>query len=147
MIAAGTSADRMDTSCQLCAANRTSAGEPVIDFGDWALILHPDSAVRGHAMLVALRHVENFSDLTDSEAEQFARVQKVVERSLLDVTHMDRAILMKLGIQTPHLHIHIYPVSSALSREEVQRILDAEVSEEREPGFAKMLRERILRLT
>lgn len=98
-------------------------------------------------MLVIKRHVENFSDLTDSEAQQFARVEKVCERALLDVTGTDRAILMKLGIATPHLHIHIYPVSSRATRAEVQRIIDAEVAETREPEFAKSVRERILRLT
>lgn len=117
------------------------------DFGDWALLLHPDSAVRGHAMLVVKRHVENFADLTDSEAQQFARVEKVCERALLDVTRTDRAILMKLGIVTPHFHLHIYPVSSRLTRAEVQRIIDAEVSESRDPDFFNSVRDRILRLT
>lgn len=98
-------------------------------------------------MLVARRHVENFADLTDSEAQQFARIQKVVERALLDVTRTDRAILLKLGIQVPHFHLHIYPVSSRMNRAEVLRVIDAKVSEEREPGFAAAVRERILRLT
>lgn len=98
-------------------------------------------------MLVLMRHAQNFSDLTDDEAQQFVRVEKVCERALLDVTRTDRAILLKLGIATPHLHVHIYPVSGALGREEVQRIIDAEVREEREAGFAKAVRERILRLT
>jgi diadenosine tetraphosphate (Ap4A) HIT family hydrolase len=131
--------------CVFCD-DRTSAGEEITDFGDWTLLLHPDSAVRGHAMLVVKRHVENFSGLTDSEAQQFARAEKVCERALLDVTRTDRAILMKLGIATPHLHVHIYPLSSRLTRPEVQRIIDAQVSETRDPDFAKSVRERILRL-
>jgi len=98
-------------------------------------------------MLVAKRHVENFADLTDSEAQQFARVERVCERALLDATGAARAILMKLGIATPHLHIHIYPVPGDATREEVQRIIDAKVREKREPGFAKLVRDRILRLT
>ncbi len=98
-------------------------------------------------MLVLSRHVENFADLTDSEAQQLARVQKVVERALLDVTRTDRAILLKLGIQTPHFHLHIYPVSRTMTRSDVMRAIDAEVSEPREPDFAKRVKERILRLT
>lgn len=98
-------------------------------------------------MLVARRHVENFGDLTDAEAQEFARIEKVCERALLDVTGTDRAILVKLGIVVPHLHIHIYPVSSRLGREDVDRILAAQVSEEREPGFAKSVRDRMTRLT
>ena len=137
----------MNDSCQLCAANLSSAGELIVDFGDWKFLLHPDAAVRGHAMLVAPRHVENFADLTDSEAQQLARVQKVVERALLDVTHTDRAILLKLGIQVPHFHLHIYPVSRTLSRDDVMRVINAEVAETRDADFGKRLKDRILRLT
>jgi diadenosine tetraphosphate (Ap4A) HIT family hydrolase len=137
----------MNDSCPLCAANLSSAGELVADFGDWKLLLHPDSAVRGHAMLVAGRHIENFADLTDSEAQQLARVQKVVERALLDVTGADRAILMKLGIAVPHFHLHIYPVTRSMTRDDVMRVIDAKVSEERAPGFGKTVLERIHRLT
>ena len=134
-------------TCVLCSPDLTAAGELITDFGDWKLLLHPDSAVRGHAMLVARRHVENVSDLSDSEAQQLVRVQKVAERALLDVTNTDRAILLKLGIQTPHLHLHIYPVSRSMTRAQVQDAIDAKVSEEREPDFAKKVKDRIFRLT
>ncbi|HEV8659695.1 MAG TPA: HIT domain-containing protein [Thermoanaerobaculia bacterium] len=137
----------MNDSCSLCGENLSAAGEIIVDFGDWKLLLHPDSAVRGHAMLVIARHVENFTDLTDSEAQQFARVQRVAERALLNATGTDRAILLKLGIAVPHLHIHIYPVSRKLTRADVMRIINAEVSEERPPGFAKAVRDGILHLT
>ena len=98
-------------------------------------------------MLVLSRHVENFADFTDPETQQFARVQKVVERALLDITDTDRAILLKLGIQVPHFHLHIYPVSHAMSRGDVMRVINAEVSEPREEDFGKRLRDRMLRLT
>ena len=98
-------------------------------------------------MLVIARHVENFADLTDSEAQQFARVQKVAERALLHTTGTDRVILLKFGIAVPHLHIHIYPVSRKLTRADVMRIINAEVSEERPAGFAKTLRDQVLHLT
>jgi diadenosine tetraphosphate (Ap4A) HIT family hydrolase len=137
----------MNDSCQLCAANLSAAGELIVDFGDWKLLLHPDSAVSGHAMLVLSRHAENFADLTDSEAQQFARVAKVVERALLDVTKMDRAILLKLGIAVPHFHLHIYPVTRAMTRSEVNRVINGEVTEERDSDFGKRVKDRILRLT
>lgn len=137
----------MNDSCQLCEANLSSAGELIVDFGDWKLLLHPDSAVRGHAMLVLSRHAENFADLTDSEAQQFARVEKVAERALLDVTKMDRAVLLKLGIAAPHFHLHIYPVPRAMTRTEVNRVINGEVKEERDPDFGKRVKDHILRLT
>lgn len=137
----------MNDSCELCAANLSSAGELIVDFGDWKLLLHPDAAVAGHAMLVLSRHAENFADLTDSEAQQFARVEKVVERALLDVTKMDRAILLKLGIAVPHFHMHIYPVPRTMTRSDVDRVIQGAVKEERERDFGKRVKDRILRLT
>ncbi len=86
-------------------------------------------------MVVARRHVENASDLEPGEWLHFARVHHAAERALLEVTGAERAVLLKLGIQTPHLHVHIYPVRAALSRAEVQEILDARVREEVEDGF------------
>ncbi len=119
----------------------------IFDFGGWRLLLHLDSAVRGHAMLASSRHVENFADLHDTEAQQFGRVQRVAERALLDVTGTDRAILLKLGVQTPHFHVHIYPVKKTMSRAAIMQAINGDAFEEREPGLAKKVRDRILRLT
>ncbi len=119
----------------------------IFDFGDWKLLLHPDAAVRGHAMLVLSRHVENFADLNDAEAQQFARVQRVAERALLDATGSDRAVLLKLGVQTAHFHLHLYPVKREMSRSAILRAINAKVTEEREPDFVKKVRGLILHLT
>jgi diadenosine tetraphosphate (Ap4A) HIT family hydrolase len=137
----------MHDSCLLCAPDLTKAGELIMDFGDWRLLLHADSSVKGHAMLAAVRHVENFADLSETEAHEFARVQRVVERALLDVTATDRTILMKLGVQTPHFHVHIYPVRKTMSRTEIMRAINGDVAEAREEDFARRVRDRILRLT
>jgi diadenosine tetraphosphate (Ap4A) HIT family hydrolase len=68
------------------------------------VILHED----GHPMIVARRHVENVSDLAPEEWAQFAKVWHHTERELLKQTGAERAIILKLGIQTPHLHVHLY---------------------------------------
>jgi diadenosine tetraphosphate (Ap4A) HIT family hydrolase len=100
------------------------------------VLLHEDSAVRGHAMVVWRAHVENVSDLSEQDAAHFARVHHAAEKALLAVTGAERAVLLKLGIMTPHLHLHIYPLSAALDRAAVMAILDGKTREEREPGFA-----------
>jgi histidine triad (HIT) family protein len=111
-----------------------------------AVLLHPDSAVAGHAMVVAKRHVENIADLDDREREHFIRIHAAAERVLLDMTRTDRAILVKLGIAVPHLHLHIYPVSRRLDRKSVQRIIDAEVREQRHPHLVDEVRLGLWRL-
>ena len=108
-------------TCTLC-------DEPVgaIVFEDeWTrVILHEDGSPRGHAMVVSRRHVENASDLEEEEFAHLARVWHRAERALLDATGAERAIILKLGILTPHLHVHIYPVQATATREEVFAAID-----------------------
>ncbi|HEY2325171.1 MAG TPA: hypothetical protein VGJ82_20100, partial [Thermoanaerobaculia bacterium] len=61
----------------------------------------------------------------------------------LEVSKADRAILMKLGIATPHLHVHIYPVSATLGRTAVMRIINAETHETRDEAFIDELRKHL----
>jgi diadenosine tetraphosphate (Ap4A) HIT family hydrolase len=91
-------------------------------------------------MVVAKPHVQNFSDLMPPERERFAAVHAAAERALLEITGADRAILLKLGIAVPHLHLHIYPVRADLDRESVMRIIDGKGNAERGPGFADRVR-------
>lgn len=100
------------------------------------MLLHEDSAVRGHAMVVWRAHVENFSDLGEDDAAHFAHVHRAAEKALLEVTGAERAVLLKLGIMTPHLHLHIYPVAASLDRAAVMAIIDAKTREERDADFA-----------
>jgi diadenosine tetraphosphate (Ap4A) HIT family hydrolase len=98
-------------------------------------------------MLVWTEHVENLSDLTPDEYAHFLKVHQRVERALLDITRTERAVLLKLGIITPHLHLHIYPVSASLDRAQVMDIIDGKtvdpVSEEERRTFIEELRQRL----
>ena len=110
-------------TCVFCHEPR-DAGELIFEDEKLAVILHNDWTVRGHTMIVCNEHVENVADLTPDEYAHFAAVHHRVEKALLDVTRTDRAILLKLGIATPHLHLHIYPVSASLDRAQVMEIID-----------------------
>jgi diadenosine tetraphosphate (Ap4A) HIT family hydrolase len=132
--------------CVFCTEPH-NAGEPIFDDGRMLALLHPDWAVRGHAMLVWTEHVENLSDLTPDEYAVFFKAHQRVERALLDVTGADRAVLLKLGIVTPHLHLHIYPVSASLDRAQVMEIIDGKtvdpMSDEERRAFIEELRHRL----
>ena len=128
--------------CVFCTDPR-EAGEIVYEDGRVWVILHADWAVRGHAMVVWRRHVENVADLTLDDAVHFAAVHHRAERALLAATKAERAVLMKLGIATPHLHLHIYPVSAALRREEVFEIIEARVRAAYDEALVAELRERL----
>jgi diadenosine tetraphosphate (Ap4A) HIT family hydrolase len=136
----------MSMTCLLCNDPR-SAGEVLFEDDRVLVILHDDFAVRGHAMVVWKAHVENVADLTIDEWIHFAAIHHRAERALLAVMRADRAVLMKLGIATAHLHLHIYPVSASLDRADVMEIIDGRVRDsmdERErQAFINELRERL----
>jgi len=132
--------------CVFCHEPR-DAGALIFEDEKLAVILHNDWAVRGHAMIVWKEHVENVADLTPEEYAHFAAVHYRVEKALLDVTRADRAILLKLGIATPHLHLHIYPVSATLDRAQVMEIIDGKtvdpMSDDQRKAFIEELRKRL----
>jgi len=128
--------------CVFCEQPWTT-GEILVETGVGTVILHSDWAVRGHTMIVSKRHVENLSDLGDSEAAELLQLARSVEDLLLEKTGADRAILMKLGIQTPHLHLHIYPVSSDLDRAAVMRIIDAKTQVPVDEQFVRILKDHL----
>jgi diadenosine tetraphosphate (Ap4A) HIT family hydrolase len=65
------------------------------------------------------------------------------EGALLAATGADRAILLKLGIATPHLHLHIYPMSASIDRAAVMGIIDARVRDPFDQTLIDELRERL----
>jgi diadenosine tetraphosphate (Ap4A) HIT family hydrolase len=104
------------------------------------VVLHDDWAVRGHAMVVWRRHVQNLCDLAADDLAHLMSVFVRAERALLALTGAERAVILKLGIATPHLHMHIYPVGAQLDRAAVQAIIDANVREPRDAKFVDDLR-------
>jgi diadenosine tetraphosphate (Ap4A) HIT family hydrolase len=106
-------------SCVFCT-DVHSAGEVLAEDEHTWVVLHPE----GQVMVVARRHAENVSDLTEEEWLHFARVWHRAERELREGTGAERVIVMKLGIQTPHLHVHLYPFMSDDTRESVFAVID-----------------------
>jgi diadenosine tetraphosphate (Ap4A) HIT family hydrolase len=131
----------MNDSCLFCG--HLNSLELVYDDDRAAVALHEDWAVRGHAMVIWKRHVENISELSEEDVAHFWRVYQMTERALLETTKTDRAIMLKLGIAVPHLHVHIYPVRESLDRAAVNDIIEGRVREPREEAFVNALRHRL----
>jgi len=125
--------------CLFCI-DPSQAGDVVQETAHAWVVLHEDWAVPGHAMVIARRHVQNVSDLSDHEWEHFSATWRRAERALLRATGADRAIVMKLGIATPHLHVHIYPVMNDTSRRDVFEAIDAKTRAPRDEQLVERLR-------
>ncbi|HEX2123083.1 MAG TPA: HIT family protein [Thermoanaerobaculia bacterium] len=126
-------------SCVFCD-DPARAGDVVFEDAQTFVVLHEDWSVRGHVMIVAKRHVENASDLYADEWAHFTRIWQQTERVLLELTHADRAIALKLGIQTPHLHVHLYPVAATATREEVFAAIEGKTRAPRDEEFVAKLK-------
>ena len=125
-------------TCVFCT-NLPSAGELIFETDDAWVLLHPDWSPKGHAMVVAKRHLENVSALGEDEWLNVARTWHRAERAILDATGAERAIILKLGIMTPHLHVHIYPARATDTRDDVFAAIDGKRGEARDPDFVKLL--------
>jgi diadenosine tetraphosphate (Ap4A) HIT family hydrolase len=101
-------------SCVFCT-NANDAGTILEEDEHTWTIRHP----QGQTMVVAKRHVENVSDLDEEEWLHVARVWHRAERELRAKTGAERVIVLKLGVQTPHLHIHLHPFSAEATRDEI----------------------------
>jgi diadenosine tetraphosphate (Ap4A) HIT family hydrolase len=126
-------------SCVFCT-DPARSGEIVFEDDRTLVILHEDWSPRGHAMVVAKRHVENASDLDADDWTHMTAVWHCAERVLLEATGADRAVILKLGIMTPHLHVHIYPVSAGADRAEVFAMFDGQRGTARDGGFVDEVR-------
>jgi histidine triad (HIT) family protein len=138
-----TVADNRPMTCILC----TPPAAPLFEDDICYVMLHDDRAVAGHAMVVAKQHVQNARDLDRESWLHIADVWRMAEDALLAETGRERSIVMKLGIQVPHLHIHLYPVSADADRTAVMAAIDGKVQEERDEGFEERVRARIGRLS
>ena len=121
-------------SCELCESI-AQTGDVVFEDEHASVVLHNDWSVRGHAMIVAKRHVENPSDLDEDAWLHFARVWHRAERVLIELTNADRVIALKLGLKTPHLHVHLYPVSTGATREDVFSVINNQTQVSRDEGL------------
>lgn len=110
-------------NCVFCT-DVTAAGEVLSEDERSWVVHHP----QGQVMVVARRHVENASDLDEEEWLHLARVWHRTERWLREQTGAERVIVLKLGIQTPHLHVHLYPFAASDTREEVFAVIEGKAA-------------------
>lgn len=116
------------SDCALCSIDPKS----VVGRNREALVvIHDDWSADLHLMIVATRHIENFSDLDEHESESFTSLWRAAERAALELTGKERAVILKLGIAVPHLHVHIYPVAASEDRAAVMRMIEAETTSHR----------------
>jgi diadenosine tetraphosphate (Ap4A) HIT family hydrolase len=104
-----------EDGCYACENNARSADLPpresVLVWRGWRVAHAFNSSVPGWLVLVPLRHVERFADLTDEEVSSFAPVVRSLSRALQDELGCAKTYLAVFGehIGFEHLHAHVIP--------------------------------------
>jgi diadenosine tetraphosphate (Ap4A) HIT family hydrolase len=72
---------------------------------------------RGHALVVPVREVDQWTDLTAEETSSLFDVARRVGRAMRTTLRCERVGLIVAGFEVPHCHLHVIPADdmSALS--------------------------------
>ena len=144
-------------SCYACDNNARLDDLPprerVVARRGWRVAHAFNASLRGWLVLVPLRHLERFSELTDDEAAAFGSLAHACSRALEEEVGCAKTYVVVLGEQEgfEHLHAHVIPrlrefgddvkgtgVFSLLDRPEAEWIAERE-----RDGLALALRRRL----
>ena len=102
-------------SCYGCENNarvdELAPRERIVLHGGWRVVHAFNTSLRGWLVLVPLRHIERFSELTDDEAAAFAPLARACSRALEEEVGCAKTYVVVLGEQQgfEHLHAHVIP--------------------------------------
>lgn len=66
----------------------------------------------GHALVVPIREVDQWTDLTEAECVHLMAVAKRVADAQKQVFSPGRIGLMIAGFEVPHTHVHVIPIDT-----------------------------------
>jgi histidine triad (HIT) family protein len=66
----------------------------------------------GHVLVVPIAEVDHWLDLPDSLRTHLIDVSTVIGRAIQEAFHPEKVGLMIAGLEVPHTHIHLVPISS-----------------------------------
>jgi diadenosine tetraphosphate (Ap4A) HIT family hydrolase len=145
------------SECYPCAWNAVldelPPRERIVVHDGWRLAHAFNTSLRGWLVLVPLRHVESFAELSQHEAETFATLTRESSRALTEAVGCRKTYVMILGEEKgfAHLHAHVVPrmleLPDDLKGTYVFRLLgvseDDRVAEDERDRLALALRARI----
>lgn len=127
--------------------------ERIVVHDGWRLVHAFNTSLPGWLVVVPLRHVESFAELSRDEAAAFARLARASSRALEDVVGCAKTYVMLIGEEKgfAHLHAHVVPrmpdIPDDLKGTFVFRLLGVPeqewVSEDERDRLAQELRARI----
>lgn len=83
------------------------------------VMIDSDWVVLGHVLIYWKKHIENISDLTLVEYQNFSHLVYKAESILRQVLGRKKFIILKSGGLVSHFHFHIYPVKVEITWEQL----------------------------
>ena len=84
----------------------------VAETADFVAILDVRPMVEGHTLCIPKREVDYYYDLTDDELTALTLFSKRVAQGLRQAVDCRRIASGVLGLEVPHVHVHLVPVST-----------------------------------
>jgi histidine triad (HIT) family protein len=101
------------TVCQKHKNFEAVTGRPLVRLGGLIVshfpIIEGQPANKGHLLIEAERHVEDVSDLTDSESQALGLLISRSISHLTKVVGAEHAYAFRINDKVPHFHFHIIP--------------------------------------
>lgn len=114
----------------------------VAETADFIAIFDVRPMVEGHTLCVPKREVDYYYDLTDEELTALTLFSKRVARGLKKVIDCKRIANGVLGLEVPHAHLHLVPITNEGDFRFGKSIV---VTDERMAALAQQIREAIER--
>lgn len=87
-------------------------GHIVAETTDFIAFLDVRPMTEGHTLCVPKREVDQYFDLSEEEIAALAVFSRRVARAIKEVVPCKRIAVGVLGLEVPHAHVHLVPVSS-----------------------------------
>lgn len=87
---------------------------------------------KGHTLVIPKREVDYIFDLSDEELAELHVFAKKVAKALAKAVPCKRVGVAVMGLEVPHAHIHLVPISSESDmdfRKEHLKLADSEMQE------------------
>ncbi len=84
----------------------------VAEDNDFYAFLDINPIVKGHTLVIPKREEDYIFDLEDGELSGLMLFAKKVAKSLKDNIECSRVAIVVLGMEVPHAHIHLLPITS-----------------------------------
>jgi histidine triad (HIT) family protein len=87
-------------------------GRIVYEDDHCAALLTIAPVVAGHTLVVTRREVDSWLELTPAELNALWAACATVGRAIDDVYRPGKVAAMLLGLEVPHVHVHLIPIDS-----------------------------------